>query len=384
MSRSTRPTILVSGMVAGVPGQGGATWAVLQYVLGLRALGYEVVLVEPIADGDAQEHVTPAVATYFDAVSRRFGLDGSAALVGPDRRTRGMEYGAVVEAAGRAAALINLSGMLRDAEIADRVPVRLYLDLDPAFTQLWHAVDGLDMGFAGHTHFATVGLSIGRATCQVPTCGREWIPTLQPVLLDEWDADGAPPRRDAFTTVANWRGYGSIEHDGRLYGQKVHAFRELIDLPARSGERFEVALAIHRDETRDLEALSRGGWRLLDPRRVAGAPGSYRRFVRRSAAELGVAKTGYVASRCGWFSDRSVCYLASGRPVLAHDTGFTEHLPHGEGLLAFDSPETAIEGVAEIRGDYARHARAAREIAESRFRSDVVLHALLDAVGLAA
>jgi hypothetical protein len=140
------------------------------------------------------------------------------------------------------------------------------------------------------------------------------------------------------------------------------------------------ALSIHPDEQDDLQALAENGWRLLDPAEVARTPSSYRSFVQGSRAELGIAKSGYVASRCGWFSDRSVCYLASGRPVLAQDTGFTDYLPAGEGLLSFNTLEEARGGVEEILRDYPRHARAARDLAEAYFDSDIVLTRLLDEV----
>jgi hypothetical protein len=198
------------------------------------------------------------------------------------------------------------------------------------------------------------------------------------VVLEHWPvADGL--RHDAFTTVAHWRAYGSIEHDGVLYGQKAHSLRELVDLPGRApDERFIPALAIHADEKRDLEALGRHGWELLDPAVVAATPEAYADFVRGSRAEVGVAKSGYVASACGWFSDRSICYLASGRPVLAQDTGFAADVPTGDGLLAFTTADEAAEGARELRADYDRHRRGARAVAEEVFASDRVLSRLLE------
>lgn len=222
----------------------------------------------------------------------------------------------------------------------------------------------------------TIGGRIGSEGCQVPTCGRDWITTLQPLALAAW-----PVAEDvadtALTTVGHWRGYGSIEHVGVYYGQKAHALRPLLGLPRRSGARFRLALAIHQDERRDLAALSEHGWELADPGVVAASPDAYADFVRGSWAEFALAKSGYVASSCGWFSDRSICYLASGRPVLALDTGFSPEVPTGAGLLAFSNVEEAAAGVAELRTDYARHRRAARALAEDVFESDVVLGRLL-------
>ena len=373
-------------MVAKVPHQGGATWAVLQYLLGFRQLGHEVYFIERIEPADLQ----PAGAAldesrnaaYFRSVMREFGLDERAALLlGDGPATIGLPYAELTRAAADSDVLVNISGTLQNRELVDRIPIRIYLDLDPVFNQLWHATENLDMHFDGHTHFVTVGQSIGDPDCGVPTCGRSWIPTLQPIVLDEWPVAGAV-EYDGLTTVANWRGYGSIHHDGVFYGQKAHALRQFVDLPSLTDEHFMLALAIHQDETRDLAALRGNGWELLDPAVVADTPASYRSFIGASKAEFGVAKAGYVTGRCGWFSDRSVCYLASGRPVLAQDTGFSRHLPTGAGLMSFSTREDAVEQIGALRGDYARHAQAARALAEDCFDSNKVLTQLLHRVGV--
>ena len=383
----TNLTILFSGMLAGDPWQGGATWAVLQYVLGFRRLGHEVVLVEPVREKQlrpAGAKLTQSEqARYFRDVVRDFGLEGRAALLREGtRQTVGLRYEELADLARRADVLFNVSGMLADEALLAPVRRRVYLDLDPAFVQLWHAAEGIDMRFGAHTHFVTVGMNIGRADCPVPTCGLEWVGTPQPVVLEHWPVAG-PVERDAWTTVANWRGYGSIEYRGVHYGQKAHSLRRLIDLPTRTDESLELALAIHPDETSDLAALAQHRWRLVDPVEVAGTPQRYRRFVQGSLGELGVAKSGYVASNCGWFSDRSACYLAAGRPVLAQETGWTRWLPAGQGALPFTTTEEAVAALSEVRRDDARHARAARALAERYFDSDKVLSSLLAAVGAA-
>ncbi|HEV2766044.1 MAG TPA: hypothetical protein VGV38_23875 [Pyrinomonadaceae bacterium] len=379
-------TILLSGMLAAVPFQGGATWAVLQYLLGLRRLGHEVYFVEQM---DARS-LAPSGATleasdnaaYFRRVASDFNLrETSALLLRGSRETTGLGYDDLLRAAARADVLLNLAGTLDDEGLMNRIPARVYLDLDPAFTQLWHAVEGIDMRLAGHTHFVTVGLDIGRPSCPVPTCGVEWLTTLQPVVLEEWPAAGSFTR-DALTTVANWRGYGSVEHEGVFYGQKAHAWREFFQLPTLTREQFAPALSIHPGDAKDLNALLENNWRLLDPASVAPTPGDYRRFVAESKAEFGVAKSGYVHSRCGWFSDRSACYLASGRPVVAQETGFSKHLPTGEGLFSFRNIGDALRCIEELNSDYERHARAARRLAEQFFDSDKVLPRLLSLSGV--
>ena len=360
-------------MLGGDPGQGGATWAVLQYLLGLRRLGHDIVFVEPLsATHDASER-------YFERVVDSFGLSESCSLLVGRETVVGLPYPELVVWARTADVVLDISGLLHDEELWGHAPVRVYLDVDPAFTQLWHALDGLDMNLAGHTHFVTVGQAIGRSGCDVPTCGRDWIGTFQPVVLEEWPVvtDAPDP---AFTSVGNWRGYGSIESGAVHYGQRAHSVRALIDLPERIQEPVLLALAIHEDESSDLRALSDHRWGLVDPAVVAGTPEDYREFVGRSRAELGIAKSGYVKSRCGWFSDRSCCYLACGRPVLAQETGFSDYLPTGAGVFAFTTVEDACSAAEELRGDYRRQADAARAIAEQYLDSDRVLTRLLDLV----
>jgi hypothetical protein len=371
-----RLKILLSGMVAGDPGQGGASWAVLQYVAGLEELGHEVLLVEPVP----VESLEPAgeVASYFGQLPL---IEGRAALLGRGTElTVGVPYAELLEFARDADLLLNVSGMLRDERLLDSLAVRAFLDLDPGFNQVWQ-LTGSEMGFDLHTHFVTVGARIGQGDCPIPTLGRSWIPLLPPVSLTHWPLANAAPERDAFTSVGHWRSYGSIEHEGVHYGQRAHALRQLIELPLQSGFRFELALGIHPDETEDLRALRDNGWNLLDPYEAAGSPGAYASFVRGSKAELCVAKSGYVNSRSGWFSDRSACYLASGRPVVAQDTGFGDRLPVGEGLLSFGTTAEAAAAVAEVASDPPRHRRAARDLAEEHLDAEKVLVRLLERLG---
>jgi hypothetical protein len=377
--------ILVSGMIAADPHQGGATWAVLQYVLGLRGLGHDVYFVEPVPATSLRPNGASLAATmnaaYFLDVVARFGLADRAALLEQEtRQTVGLSYAALVEAMRPCELLINVSGMLTDRRLLETIARRVYLDLDPAFVQLWDAVERIDMRLEGHTHFVTVGQAIGAAGCDIPTCGRTWIPTLQPVCLSEWPARPGKPAGE-WTTVGNWRGYGSIHHGGKFYGQKAHSLRRLIDLPTRTRERLRLALSIDPGETNDLEALRNHGWHLVDPAAAAGTPGRYRDFIQDSKGELGIAKSGYVESRCGWFSDRSVCYLASGRPVVAQDTGFNRFIPTGEGLFAFDTSDAALGAIDAINSDYRRHCQRARDLAVAYFAAELVLERLLERIG---
>lgn len=373
-----RLKILVSGMVAGDPNQGGATWAILQYIAGLDDLGHEVMLVEPLRSGADFDAEGSEAFVYFRSLAM---LEGRSALLAAGTRlTAGVRYEELARFASEADLLINVSGMLRDERLIDPIPVRAFLDLDPGFNQVWHET-GTDIGLDLHTHFATVGQSLGQESCPIPDCGRSWIPTLPPVALDHWPVEPTPPRHDAFTSIGHWRSYGSIEQGGIFYGQRAHSLRRLIDLPGRTESSFRLALGIHPDEEADLEALRRHRWELLDPYREAGDPRRYRDFVRGSKAELSVAKSGYVDSGSGWFSDRSACYLASGRPVVAQETGFADFLPSGEGLLAFTTAAEAAAAVAAVEADPGRHGAAARALAEEHLCSRKVLPRLLDRLG---
>jgi hypothetical protein len=375
---TSAPKVVMSGMVAGDPHQGGATWAVLQYVLGLGSLGCDVTLVEQWEPPRQGSLARTATAAYFREIVSAFGLEERSALLRTGaRETVGLGYSRLREACAEADLLVNVSGLLTDPNLIEAIPIRVYLDLDPAFNQLWHA-SGIDMRFGAHNRFVTVGQAIGTPASPVPDCGLDWIPTVPPIVLEEWPVANGPG--DAFTTIGNWRGYGSVEQDGVHYGQRVHSMRPLMSLPRLTEAKLRLALAIHPDEKPDLEALDANGWTLVSPVEAAGTPEAYRRFIQQSRGELGIAKSGYVLSRSGWFSDRSAAYLASGRPVVAQETGFTSFLPTGEGLLAFETVEEAAAALDEVESDYARHADAARELAVEHFDSNKVLARLLEKV----
>jgi hypothetical protein len=256
----------------------------------------------------------------------------------------------------------------------------VFLDIDPGFPQMWHALGWADL-FAGHDDFVTVGLNVGRGDCTIPGCGRRWITTVPPIVLEHWPA--VPLAAGPFTSVATWRGrYAPIDYGGERYGLRVHELRKFVEVPRRSGAAFELALDIDEVEHADRALLAQNGWCLVEPREVAGDPWAYQGYIARSRAELMVAKDIYVRSRSGWFSDRSVCYLASGRPVVVQDTGLEGLLPTSEGLLAFRTVEEACAAVDAVAHDGEHHARAARRIAEECFDSDKVLTRLLDRLGV--
>ena len=380
--------VAVAGAVANKHRYGGSIWVRMSWAEALRELGFDVLFVEEIdpsacvdAAGAPCGFAESANVRVFDAVMAAFGLTGSAALCCPALGlVHGMDEAALLERLGEAELLVNISGHLRAPALLDRVGRRVFVDLDPGYTQVW-AASGV-AGVGDHELFCTVGLSVGTAACDLPRGGIEWRPVRQPVVLGRWPADAGDPA-SGFTTVASWRGaYGRAEWEGRAFGLKAHEFRRLADLPGRVGAPFGVALDIHPADAADRDRLRDGGWRIEDPATVGDIEG-FRDFVLRSAAECSPAQGIYVEARTGWFSDRTVRYLASGRPALVQDTGFGDHLPVGEGLLAFSTPEEAAAGAEAILADYSRHAAAARRIAEEHFAPAPALGPLLEAAGVA-
>jgi hypothetical protein len=369
-----RGRILICGCIAQKPGQAGHTWQYLQYLLGFRRLGYDVLFLDrlngAVARGDWR-------LRYLAGVMDEFGL-GDAWSVGLDGGLHaGRSRAEVLAFAAEADLLVNVMGFCTDGEVLGRARRRLFLDTDPGFGQMWRALDLADI-FAGHDVHATIGERIGAADCTIPDCGLRWIVTRQPVALDAWPALPPPTGSIRFTSVASWRGaYGPIDFGGHRYGLRVHQFRRFSDLPRIADARFELALGIDPAEGEEAERLRGNGWALVDPSCVAATPSGYRRYLQGSSAELMVAKGMYVDSRSGWFSERSICYLASGRPVLAQDTGLAGLYPVGSGLVTFSSLEEAAAGVDTIRGEYRTHAAAARDLAEAHFDSDPVLTRLL-------
>lgn len=383
-----RETIVVSGALAQKAGHGGMTWVYLQYLLGLRRLGWDVLFVDwldettSVDENGAQCEIAASQgAGYAIQVFEAFGLGDAFALL--DRSTGtsvGRSRAEVRAALRRSACLLNVMGYLDDDELLADASLRVFVDIDPGFGQMWREL-GLHDPYPVHDRFVTVGGNIGMAGCSVPTCGLDWITTPQPVVLDQWPVAGRAPSR-AFTTVASWRGpYGPVEYGGARYGLRVHEFRRFLGLPRLTGASFELALEIDPADRSDLDALDANGWTVVDPAASAGDPWRYRGYVQTSAGELMVAKGMYVETRSGWFSDRSICYLASGRPVLAQDTAFG--FPRGEGLLAFATPDEAAGAVESVLAAPGRHARAARELAETCFDSDLVLRSLLERIGVA-
>ncbi len=366
--------ILLAGIIARYP-FGGVTWCSLMYLLGLRALGHDVFYIEdtgecvydPVQNTRATD---PAYGTtYIHDALAGVGLGDRWTFVNYDGGYHGRSAEEVRRYCDGADLFVNLSGgswFWRD-EYA-RIPRKIFIDSDPAFTQLaiakqepWYVEF-----FRRFDRLFTFGSNIGTAASPVPVGEFEWRKTWQPVTLDDWRTECEP--RDRFTSIMTWQ----IESFTDVGGNKDQEFVRYIDLPSRTPQRFE--LAVNGPQ----RLLREHGWETVDAMRASRTPAAYRAFIHASKAEFGVAKHTYVATRSGWFSDRTECYLASGRPALVQDTGWTAHLPSGDGLLAFTDPDEALAGIDAINRDYRRHARVAREIAAEHFDARRVLKKLVD------
>jgi len=384
-------TIIVSGAIANKHLNGGAAWTRLNWLLGFKKLGFRVCFVEQIQRQNCVDSVgavtsfeNSANLAYFKQIIQQFDLSGLAALVYENgEQVFGPTYDELLEIAEDAELLVNITGHLTCEPLLRRIRRKVYIDLDPGFTQFWHAAGTNGPRLDGHDFYFTVGENIGTPHCLIPTADLPWRGTRQPVVLEYWPASNQGAR-DRFTTIGSWRGpYGPVTFEGKTFGLKVHEFRKFVTLPERLPQDFEIALDIHSAEQKDLTLLREHGWRIADPKLVARDPMKFRSYVQTSGAEFSVAQGIYVETNSGWFSDRTVRYLASGKPALVQDTGFSRNYPVGEGLVPFRTLDQAVAGAHSIACDYDGHCQAARSIAEEYFDSDSVLSRLVDQVGVA-
>jgi hypothetical protein len=367
--------IVFAGIIARHP-FGGVAWCSLMYLLGLRALGHDVFYVEDTGECvyDPERNTIsedPAYGVRHIAETLTpYGLGDAWAYVNYDGRYFGADRDRVRRECRDADLFVNLSGgsWFWREEYAS-IPRKVFVDSDPAFTQISLVTRerSLHEFFDRFDRLFTFGANVGTPESALPTASFEWTKTWQPIVVDQWRPSGRPRNR-RFTTVMTWQ-MKSFEDIG---GHKDQQFLRFIELPSHVGDRFELAVNGPHD------LLRAHGWDTVDAMAVSRTIGGYRDFIRQSYAEFGVAKHTYVDSNSGWFSDRTECYLASGRPALVQDTGWTAHVPAGEGVLAFRTPDEAVEGIASIDAAYALHARRAREIAGDHFDAAVLLPRFLD------
>jgi hypothetical protein len=364
-----------------------------QYLRGLADMGHEVFYIEtttawPYHPLDLTTTIDPTYAlSYLGNVMAGFGLKDRWAYRPAylDGNWRGPLADSAENLIRSADAVLNITGSTAPDEL--NTPCRLiYVGTDPVLQEIRIANGNSQLlaRVAAHDAHFTYGENIGQPDCPVPPLPVPTFRLRQPVVMRLWEGMAAP--RQDFTTVTNWevKGY-DVEYKGELYTwSKHHAYRKLIDLPQRTTARLELALGMSGVSDDVRHELVYYGWKIIDAYQMSLNPWTYRDYFRGSGAELTVAKDMVVRLRSGWFSERSACYLAAGRPVVTQDTAFSRVLPTGEGLFAFDSIDGALGAIEAIRTDYPRHSRAAHEIAVEYFGAEKVLGRMLGDLGLPA
>ncbi len=413
-------------VVMGIMGQfpfGGVAWQVLHYLEGLRRLGCDVWYIEDTGNWPYD----PEANTITDRLDYTLNFMNRLMTWGgfrdrwaycpplPNTPSLGLSRSKVHDVFEQADALVNLTGSTVLQEEHLRVPARLYVETDPVLPQIEVAKGNhyyMDQLHA-HTHHFTYGENIHSPDCRVPVGLFTYFPTRQPVILEWWSTptllpvdakvsspvnEKVSPKAARFTTIASWRQSGKdVQWQGETYTWSKHQeFFKFIDLPAKSRRSLELALAVKgnwsddgntwvpllQEDAEALQLLKAHGWTLANALTLSKDILPYRDYILSSRGEFTVAKDQNVRLQSGWFSDRSACYLAAGRPVITQDTGFGKNLPTGTGLFAFTTMDDILEGFNAIDSDYARHARDAKDIAQEYFRAEEVLARLLDHAGL--
>jgi hypothetical protein len=382
--------IAVLGTMGNVP-YAGMAWMHGQFLRGLANLGHDVFYVEtttawPYHPLDLTTTSDPTYAlAYLARVMDYFGLKDHWAYrpAYVERTWRGPLASSAEELLRSADAVLNITGSTSPDELD--VPCRLvYVGTDPILQEIRIANGDVELyqRVAAHEAHFTYGENIGQPDCPVPPLPFVTSPMRQPVVMQLWE--GTKPVRQDFTTVTNWevKGYDA-QFQGETYTwSKHHEYLKMMDLPMRTDARLEMALGLSGVSGEVRTALTDNRWIVRDAYRMSLEPEKYRRYILDSGCEFSVAKDMVVRLRSGWFSERSACYLAAGRPVVTQDTAFSKFLPTGEGLFAFNSADEALGAIEAIRSDYDRHSRAAHEIAAEFFRAETVLSKMLGALGL--
>jgi hypothetical protein len=385
--------IVVMGFMGSIP-IAGVIWQHIHYIVGLKRLGHDVYYIEDSArlpynpqtfevndEFDYAAQILQRLADEFEFKDRW----AFCARYLPDNPTAGLSLPKIRRLYRDSDAILNICGTQEfneDLLASDRI---LYVESDPAVEQI-----KIDKGekstveyLKRHHALFTFGENVGTKDFRVPTRGFKWLPTRQPVVTDLWKTQRAPSSAAVFTSIANWStsGLKDITWRGEKYlWSKSREFIRFVAAPRRAGETFELATDIKDRKTK--EKFERNGWRFTSPLQLSVDYWSYQDYIRRSKGEFTVAKDQYVRLNTGWFSDRSACYLASGRPVITQETGFTSNYGGGAGLLAFESLGEIVDAVKMINADYAKHSRAARALAQDVFEAEKVLKSLLDRAGV--
>ena len=379
-----KPTVVLSAFnVANFPEGGGHFWVYMQYALGLRQLGCDVWWMERFIRGTNDHRDAAAIATFFDRMEE-FGFGGKALLIAArDRHTPWTESILVGPSLSEAHALMRRTDLLLnfhyaiEPDLLGRFRKTALVDIDPGLFQFW--LSRGQLAVPPHDRYFTTGETVGEPGSPIPDCGLPWVPIRPCVSLAEWDY-AFDPARDAMTTVSAWSSGDWVKDDVVRYeNSKRAAFLAFKDLPRHTTQPLELALFMVTDEDLEEQSLmQRLGWRVRPSRLVAGSPDAYRRYIRRSRGEFACAKRSCMEFQNAWVSDRTLCYLASGKPAVVQHTGPSRYLPDAEGLFRFHTIEGAAESLAAMNADYEHHCRAARALAEAHFDARKVTARILE------
>lgn len=377
------PLFIGSAFVAKYPNGGGNFWVPLQYLRGCRDLGVEAYWLE-VLEGSGDPSVDEQFITTFLTRAAELGIESWTMLLYYPRTTREAEncqafpvpHERLFERM-RDGVLLALVGLA--APVRETFARRILFDLDPGAFQIWATQWG--MGVGAYDAYLTIGQNLGAVDSPVPLAGVDWQRTWPAVHLPSWPVQAGPGRR--YTTITHWWCNEAAYLGDEVFDcNKRNGFMPFLPVAARTRVQLELAASIHPSETEDRDALRDAGWHLVDPHAVVPTPRSYASYIAGSRGEFSCAKPAYVKARSGWISDRTVCYLASGRPCVLQDTGALKHLPAGPGLRAFRTPDEAVAALDAVDADYANAARHARSLAESVFSTAVVLPPILRLAGL--
>jgi hypothetical protein len=387
--------IIVGGYIGLYP-TGGATWDYLQYPLGLKLLGHDVYYIEdtmqyPVfqKNQSAWDDASGCVS-YLKGIMDQFGFTDKWAY---RDIASGTSYGMSEEKINKVCATadifinISCSTFMRDEYM--KIPKRILIDTDPMFTQIQYAIElsGDEISknwntknmMDNHNYLFTFGENIGSPDCLIPQFEYKWLTTRQPICLDFW-RDNGKMNTGCFTSIMNWSGRKKLIYDHDEWGQKDTEFEKIKEIPASlQGLCFQVVInkPLHQESYFDEVALNKLGWNIKEPQDTVATISDYQKFIFQSSAEFSVAKETYVKSNSGWFSCRSACYLASGRPVITQETKWSKFIPSGEGLFAFTDMTSAIDAIKEVNSNMAFHSGIAKQIADEYFDSSRVLEKML-------
>ncbi len=378
------PTVVIAAHnVAAFPEGGGHFWVYLQYVLALRQLGCDVYWLEAFRTKGRAEREAAALDT-FRARMERYGLSGKVILYLTRSQTpmakAPTEYLNVSRAEAEAVfekadLLLNFHYAISPGLLA-RFRRTALVDIDPGLLQFW--ISSGQLRVARHDSYFTIGEGVGRPGGKIPDSGLSWIHVPPAVCLERWPY-AFDPSSETFSTVSIWDSSDWVVDRYETYeNTKRVAFLQFVDLLQLTHQPLELALFLRtaRDLAEQRDWQSRG-WRIRHSRDVAATPEAYQSYIQHARGEFSCAKPSYIKLQTAWVSDRTACYLASGKPVVVQDTGPSAFLPNGEGMFRFATPEQAARAFEVINRDYEKHCRAARQIAETFFDAKQVVREVL-------